>query len=222
MTVNVPARPPTTDLTGRLSGPVRPRTPTARPERGSSPREGARIRSLPRGRIEDRLQELGDLYAETSGGDPWAWNQARSAFLRRLAADARRPGFELLIAETTALTGCAYGFPARRDGPRWEGFGGYVPGTLLRLAEAGRLFVVCEIVVPPRVRSQNQSRPWNLARRMQRRLLTDHGATCGVTLVNRFGDETVRALRSWGWRYLEGDSARTAPLGPFRLLVLGS
>ncbi|PPS69383.1 MULTISPECIES: hypothetical protein [Streptomyces] len=111
------------------------------------------------------------------------WNQARSAFLRRLAADARRPGFELLIAETTGLTGCAYGFPAGGDGPWWEGFDGYLPGRLLRLAASGRLFVISGIHVPSRVRRQNQDRAWNLARRLQRRLLTDHGAAVAVTLV---------------------------------------
>ncbi|MGW1802155.1 hypothetical protein ACWCQN_41225 [Streptomyces sp. NPDC001984] len=93
-----------------------------------------RVRPLTRGQVADRLQELGDLYAETSGGDPWAWNQARAAFLRHLAADARRPGFSLLIAETTALTGYAYGFPTGGAGPWWAGFDGHVRGSLLRRA----------------------------------------------------------------------------------------
>ncbi|GAB2864363.1 hypothetical protein GCM10027074_34600 [Streptomyces deserti] len=220
MTVNAPARPTTTDLPGPPPEARRQRPP--RPERGSSPREGVRVRPLSRRQIEDHLQELGDLYAETSGGGPWAWNQARGAFLRRLAADVRRPGFELLIAESTGLTGCAFGFPLRGDGPGWEGFDGYLPGRLLRLAAGGRLFVVSGILVPPRVRWQNQDRAWNLARRLQKRLLTDHGAALGVTLVNRSDTETVEALRSWGWRYLDGDTPRTSPHGPFRVLVLGT
>ncbi|MEW2608732.1 hypothetical protein AB0937_00660 [Streptomyces sp. NPDC047880] len=222
MTVNAPAAPTTTELLGRPVGahPPATRKPGPRPERGSSPREGQRVRPLTRRQIEDHMQELGDLYAETCGGGPWAWNQARSAFLRRLAADARRPGFELLIAETTALTGCAYGFPVGGDGPWWEGFDGYLPGRLLRLAASGRLFVISGIHVPSRVRRQNQDRAWNLARRLQKRLLTDHGAAVAVTLVKRSDHRTVEALRSWGWRYIEGDTPRTAPLGPFRVLVL--
>jgi hypothetical protein len=223
MTVNMPVRPTTTEL-GRSGAGPGPRTVRAprlpRPERGSSPREGERVRPLSRGQIEDRLQDIGDLYAETAGGDAQAWNEARSAFLRRLTADVRRPGFELLIAETTALTGCAYGFPALGPGPRWEGFDGYLPGGLLRLAASGRLFVISGILVPPRVRRQNQDRDWNLARRLQQRLLADHDGAVGVTLVHRFDTETVKALRSWGWRYLDGDTARTCPLGPFRVLVL--
>jgi hypothetical protein len=180
------------------------------------------VRELTRRQIEDRLGELGDLYAETSGGGPWAWNQARGAFLRRLAADVRRPGFSLLIAETTALTGCAYGFPVRGDGPWWEGLDGYLPEGLLGLAASGRLFVVSVILVPPRVRRQYQDRAWNLARRLQKRLITEHGAALGVTLVNRCDDRTAEALRSWGWRYLEGDTRGTSPRGPFRVLVLGT
>lgn len=225
MTVNMPVAPTATELLGEHAGPDRrgSRKPRPlRPERGASPRAGERVRELTRRQIEDRLGELGDLYAETSGGGPWAWNQARGAFLRRLVADVRRPGFELLIAESTALTGCAYGFPVRGDGPWWEGLDGYLPGSLLRLAASGRLFAVSRILVPPRVRRQNQDRAWNLARRLQKRLLTDQGAALGVMLVSRSDNKTAEALRSWGWRYAEGDTPWASPHGPFRVLVLGT
>ncbi|UXY30938.1 hypothetical protein [Streptomyces sp. HUAS TT20] len=209
---NLPAPRPTP---GKSRTPGRPKR-----EQGSSPHEGERLRPLTRGQVEDRLQELGDLYAEVSGGGPWAWNQARTGFLRHLAADARRPGFSLLIAETTALTGCAYGFPARSAGPWWEGFDGHLPVSLLRRAASGRLFVVSGIIVPPHVRREYQNRAWNLARRLQQRLLADHGGVLGVTSVDSGDDGTVEALRSWGWRSA-GDDALTALLpGPFRVLVL--
>ncbi|MGW6960145.1 hypothetical protein [Streptomyces chartreusis] len=70
----------------------------------------------------------------------------------------------------------------------------------------------------------NQGRPWNLARRMQKRLLTDHGAALGVMLVSRSDSRTAEALRSWGWRHVEGDSPRTSPFphGPLRGLILGA
>ncbi|MFB6959819.1 hypothetical protein ACFCYB_23030 [Streptomyces sp. NPDC056309] len=87
---------------GRTGRRARARPDRPKREWGSSPREGERLRPLTRGQAEDRLQELGGLYAEFSGGGQWAWNEARAAFLRRLAADARRPGFSLLIAETTS------------------------------------------------------------------------------------------------------------------------
>ncbi|MEU9988853.1 hypothetical protein AB0E10_19050 [Streptomyces sp. NPDC048045] len=201
----------------------RPRTRTPGPptrERRSSPQIAERVRPLTRCQVADRLQDLGDLYAETSGGDPWAWNQARGAFLRHLAADTRRPGFSLLIAETTALTGYAYGFPTGGAGPWWAGFDGHVRGSLLRRAVSGRLFVVSGIVVPPRVRREYRDHVWNLARRLQRRLLADHGAALGVTLVDVRDDGTVETMRSWGWRYAGDDTLQAVPPGPFRILVL--
>ncbi|MGW7539759.1 hypothetical protein ACWGKQ_01340 [Streptomyces sp. NPDC054770] len=205
----------------------RPRTrlpDSAKAERRSSPEVAERVRPLTRGQVADRLEELGDLYAETSGGDAQAWNQARATFLLHLAADARRPGFALLIAETTALAGYAYGFPTAGAGPWWAGFGGHVAESLLRRAASGGLFVVSGIVVPPRVRREYKDQVWNLARRLQRRLLADHGAALGVTLVDARDHRTVETMRSWGWRDAGDDSppaVRPAvPPGPFRILVL--
>jgi hypothetical protein len=209
MTVNVPGRPMT------VPPPVR--------ERGPSPWEGERLRPLSRLQIEDRLQELGDLYAETSGGDHRSWHRARYGFLRRLAVDIRRPGFALLIAENTTLTACAYGFPVCGHGPWWQGFDSRLPRDLYGLAVTGRLFAVSGIVVPSRVRTQYQDRDWNLARRLQRRLLTDHGAALGVTLVRRSDAGTVEAYLSWGWRDVTADAQPCGPVlpGPWRLLILG-
>ncbi|WP_030561532.1 hypothetical protein [Streptomyces aureocirculatus] len=221
MTANGPVRPTITSLTGQDTGAHRGGSGKRRPDRGPSPHEGARLRRLSRSQLQDRVGELGALAAGFCGGSPRTCDEAREAFLRRLADGVRRPGFELVIAETTALAGCAHGYPVRRGTPRWEGFDGYVPAELHRLAASGHLFAVSEILVPSRTRTRNQHRAWNLARRLQRRLLTDHGATAGVTLVNPTDLETVETLRSWGWHYLEGDTPRRLPLGPRRVLVLG-
>lgn len=234
MTVNVPARPTTADPNPGPSAVPDPRSPqgTAPPKgrKSPSPLAGERLRPLTRLQVEDHMPELGDLYAQTSGGEPWAWNWARSAFLERLATDVRRPGFALLTAQTTLssgttlLTGCAHGFPVRGDGPWWQGLDGYLPRGLLRVAASGRLFAISEILVGHRVRTQNQSRDWNLARRLQRRLLTDHAAALGVMLVHRADVRTLKALRSWGWQYALADvaDARGRPLfaPPNRILVL--
>ncbi|MGW1915820.1 hypothetical protein ACWCQS_35150 [Streptomyces sp. NPDC002076] len=217
-----PVTPTTLDLPASRPAPSKPRRRTSgRPKReqGSSPHEGERLRPLTRGQVEDRLHELGDLYAEVSGGDPWAWNQARAAFLRHLAADARRPGFSLLIAETTVLTGCAYGFPAGGAGPWWTGFDGHW-GSLFCRVVPGRLFVVSGIVVPARVRREYQDRAWNLARRLQRRLLADHGSALGVTLADSRDEAAIETLRSWGWRSAGDDTLTALPPHPFRVLVL--
>ena len=174
--------------------------PTPSRERGSSPWEGAVLRPLTRCQVDDRLQELGDVYTHTSDGG----EAARARFLRRLATAARRPGFALVLAGNTHPTGLAYGFPIRGEGTPGEGLGAYLPMGLFRLAAAGQLFAIPEIVVPPEVCRQYQGRDWNLARRLQKQLLRDHGAALGVTLVCRGDTATLEALRSWGWRCLPG------------------
>ncbi len=193
MTVNVPGRPATAEATaapggdgaaGTAAGEKSERAEGAGSgharDRGPSPWQGDRVRPLSRRQIEDRLQDLGVLYEETSGGSR---NGDRDAFLRRLAGEVRRPGFALLIAENTTLTACAYGFPVRAADPWWQGHDARLPRRLHGLALTGGLFAVSGIVVPPRVRTHYQDRDWNLARRLQRRLLADHAPAVGVTLI---------------------------------------
>lgn len=186
-------------------------------ERGPSPWEGEVLHPLTRCQIDDRLQELGDVYAQTSNGG----EAARAAFLRRLAAAVRRPGFALVIAGSSDPTGLAYGFPVRGDGsPWWDEFDVCLPPALLRLAAAGRLFAIPEIVVPYAARRQHQGRDWNLARRLQGRLLADHGAALGLTLVSCGNSAMQETLRSWGWRYVPGAGPGAYPPAQWRALAL--
>lgn len=153
---------------------------------------------------------------ETSVFQPWMSEQARDRFHRRLAADVRRPGFALLVAESEVLTGCAYGFPLCGEGPWRQSFDGYLPGNLARPATSGRLFAISGIVVRTEVRIRHQDQDWNLARRLQKRLLEDHGAALGVTLVSRADVETLRAFRAWGWRDIDD----LLPPAPCHVLTL--
>ncbi|AZP23433.1 hypothetical protein EJC51_25895 [Streptomyces aquilus] len=230
MTVNTPERPETAHpgTTGRW--PTLPKAPPQRRRQGPSPEKGELVRALTRCQIDDRMRELGELYTRTSCGQVRASDpsdQDRSAaFRRRLAGHMRRPGFELLVAESdgplgaVVLTACAYGFPVRGDGPWWDGLDGYLPESLLRVAASGGLFAIVDILVERRVRTQDQSRDWNLARRLQKRLLIDHAAALGVTLVDRANADTLEALLSWGWRRPSAEAREASHLAPGRLLVL--
>ncbi|QDQ09319.1 hypothetical protein [Streptomyces spectabilis] len=173
----------------------RPRPSTR--QQGPSPWEAERVRPLTRSQVMDHLSELGGLYAANSGADPREWHQLRRDFLWRLRLDMRRPGFSLLIAENSATTACAYGFPL-----------------------SVRFFAVREIVVRSRVRERDPDRDWNLARRLQRRLLDDHGGTTGITVASRSDVRTLGALRSWGWRDVAAAPYGGPLFGPCRVLLL--
>ncbi len=181
---------------------------------------GEWLRPLTRCQVADRLTELGDLYAESCGGGPWTWNEGRGLFLRRLTADLRRPGFALLTAEATTLTGYAYGFPLCADAPHWRCLDRCLPAALSRLAVSGSVFAVSAIVVRPPAQGRRRGRDWDPARRLQLRLLTDHDAALGVTLVARGDERTLRALRSWGWRPPLPGTRATPRHAPCRVLVL--
>ncbi|MFF4505427.1 hypothetical protein [Streptomyces sp. NPDC001401] len=219
MTANTPARP----ATAHAREPVRHR-------QGPSPEAGELVRPLTRRQIADRMPELGELYSHTLSSEPEDSDPSdpdrRAAFRRRLAGHVRRPGFELLVAENaspagaTVLTGCAYGFFVRGDGPWWQDLDEYLPENLFRLAALGRLFAIADILVERRVRTQDQSREWNLARRLQKRLLSDHTATLGVTVVDRDDVDAYKALLSWGWRSLPAEGRGASRFAPRRLLVL--
>ncbi|MEV7884957.1 hypothetical protein ACWD3I_08125 [Streptomyces sp. NPDC002817] len=248
MTSNSPDRP----ATAHPGTPVRGRPHPPRHRQGPSPEEGELLRPLTRRQIADRMAELGELYTQTTPSGPRTprtsnhsarWDtsargsasnssapsiQARSAaFRRRLADHMRRPGFELLVAETTrpsgatVLTACAYGFPVLGDDAWWQELDGHLPANLPGLAAPGGLFVIGDILVERRVRTQDQSREWNLARRLQKRLLSDHTAAVGVMLVDRGDTDTFEALLSWGWHCLPTAGVRGASrAADRRLLVL--
>lgn len=231
MTAHMQDRP----ATARPGTSDRHRTPPEIPcpprrRQGPSPARGELVRPLTRRQVDDRMGELGELYAHTSSSEPGIPDPSdragSAAFRRRLAGHMRWPGFELLVAEAfrpsgaSALTACAYGFPVRGTGPWWQGLDGYLPENLFRAAASGKLFAVADVLVERRVRTQDPTREWNLARRLQKRLLVDHTGALGVTLVDRRDVDTYRALLAWGWRCLPDEGRRASRFAPRRLLVL--
>lgn len=152
---------------------------------------------------------------ETSAPEAYR-SRSRQDFLNRLTGDIRRPGFAMVIAETDGLVGCALGFPVRSDGFRWLGFDGALPESVEQLTESGGVFAIADI----RVRShpQDQDLDAEVARRLQERLLSDHQASLGATLVDQDDHQTHAALRSWGWLDV-GELRRPAGPTMFRALV---
>jgi len=174
-----------------------------------------RLRRLNRRLVEGLREDLADLYVEsraTAPGDPYR-HPSRQNFLNRLTTDMRRPGFAMVIAETDSLMGCAFGFPVHGDGSWWLGFEGMLPRSVGQLTVSGRVFAFADIMILPH--PQNRELP----RRVQERLLTDHQASLGATLVDQADRSTLAVLRSWAWLDV-GELRR--PLGAitFRALVL--
>jgi hypothetical protein len=172
-----------------------------------------RLRRLNRWQAEGLREDLADLYVESSAASPGEEFHDRQKFLLRLADDVQLPGFDMLVAEARSLTGCAFGVPVSRDGSWWQGFHGPLPQNLEQLTASGHVFAILDTVVHPHQHSHG------LARRLQERLLGDHEASLGVTLVEQ-SDLSVRAaFTAWGWQ--EAGQIHRMP-GPtaFQVLVL--
>ncbi|MGW0632856.1 hypothetical protein [Streptomyces sp. NPDC002758] len=172
-----------------------------------------RLRRLNRGQAESLREDLADLYVKSAVGAGGEEYRDREGFLRRLAGDVRRPGFALLVAETTALVGYAFGYPVGRDGSWWRGFGGALPWSIGQLTAAGQVFALTQVVAHP----HDQNR--DIAGRLQERLLTDWHAVLGVTLVHPYDRAAYAAFRSWGWLEL-GEIVRLPRPVTLRVLVL--
>jgi hypothetical protein len=158
-------------------------------------------------------EDLADLYVESTGTVSGGRHRERENYLARLAGDARQPRFGILVAETTTLAGCAFGFPVGRDGSWWRGFQGPLPSFVKRLTASGRVFAISSIVVHPRQHERG------LPDRLQKRLCAYGHASLGVTLLERADDVAYRGFASWGWRQI-GEIHRPAGPAVLRALVL--
>jgi hypothetical protein len=159
-------------------------------------------------------EDLAGLYAQSRTTPPGgAYSRpGRQDFLNRLTTDMRRPGFAMVIAERDSLMGCAFGFPVRGDGSWWLGFEGTLPRSVGQLTVSGSVFAFADILIRPHPQDRE------LARRVQERLLTDHQASLGATLVDQADRSTLAVLRSWGWLDI-GELRRPLGATTFRALV---
>jgi hypothetical protein len=174
-----------------------------------------RLRRVNRWLVEDIREDLGDLYEDScaTGSGKAYRSPGRQDFLNHLAGDIRRPGFAMVIAETDTLTGCAFGFPVLSDGRWWFGFHGVLPRTIERITKSNSVFAISDTLVRPHPQDQK------LAHRLQEKLLTDHQATLGATLVDQADRPTLDSLRSSGWLDI-GEVRRPTSPTTFRALVL--
>ncbi|CAM5646285.1 hypothetical protein SAVIM338S_06401 [Streptomyces avidinii] len=172
-----------------------------------------RLRRLNRWQAEALREDVADLYVESSHLLAGTAHRSREAFLHRLTGDVRRPGFAMLVAEHATLLGCVFGFPLRRDGSWWRGFLGPFPRDIEQLTASGHVFAVTDVVVAP------HGQALILGRRLQERLLDDHGASLGATLVPESDVRSLAAFRSWGWREV-GEVHRPPGTARHRALVL--
>uniref|UniRef100_A0AAU3I8L1 GNAT family N-acetyltransferase n=1 Tax=Streptomyces sp. NBC_01393 TaxID=2903851 RepID=A0AAU3I8L1_9ACTN len=177
---------------------------TAQPEQGqphkprageSSTLDAVRLRRVNRWQAQGLGGGLADLYVdsrETSAAEAYR-SRSRQDFLNRLTGDIRRPGFAMVIAETDHLVGCAFGFPVRSDGFWWTEFGGALPQSIEQLTVSGGVFAITSVLVQPHPQDQD------VVCRLQERLLSDHQASLGATLVDQDDHPALTSLRSWGW-----------------------
>ncbi|WP_328757911.1 MULTISPECIES: hypothetical protein [Streptomyces] len=183
---------------------------------GADPGPGAvRMRRVNRWLVEDIRENLGNLYEDSCATAPGkAYRRpSRQDFLSHLTDHIRRPGFAMVIAETDSLTGCAFGFPVLGDGRWWLGFDGVLPRTIERITRSGSVFAISDTLVRPHPQDQK------LAHRLQEKLLTDHQATLGATLVDQADRPTLDSLHSSGWLDI-GELRRPTSPTTFRALVL--
>lgn len=173
-------------------------------------KDGIRLRRLNRQQVQDLRDDLADLYVAAA---PATGCRDRRDFLSRLDDDVRRPGFALLLAETTTMVGCVFGAPVGRGDLWWRGVDPGRRHTVARLTAEGRVVALTQVVADP----HGQSRA--VAERLQERLLSVRHAALGLTLVDPADRAARSALRSWGWQDI-GNVARHPGPVTLRALVL--
>jgi hypothetical protein len=170
------------------------------------------MRRLDRRQAETMREGLADHYVESSLAASGEAYRQREEFLRRLAADVRRPGFGGLVAQGRTPAGCAFGLPVGHEGSWWKGFVGTLPEKLEQLTASGHVFALSEIMIHPHKRDRAAGR------RLQEALLANQDAPLGVTMVDGADAVACAAFLSWGWLKL-GEARVGHPPGNLRVAV---
>ncbi|MFF4799926.1 STAS domain-containing protein [Streptomyces sp. NPDC001351] len=166
------------------------RLPTGDCARASVVADAIRLRRLTRRQAEDIREDIADLAVASVAGSSEKAYRARSDFLRRLAVSARRPGFAMLLAETTVLVGCVFGFPVGPVGPSERG----LQESIQRLTGCARFLLLTQVV------AHRHPQHRDIGRLLQQRLLADERTELGVALLSPADRAGQAAYDSWGWR----------------------
>ncbi|WP_078631687.1 STAS domain-containing protein [Streptomyces resistomycificus] len=192
-----------------------PRAPTGSARGSVQPvlKDGIRLRRLSRWQAEGVREDIADLAAESVAGTPGEAHQDRGDFLRRLAVSVHRPGFALLVAETTVLVGCAFGFPVGPDLSGRRGLDATLQESIQRLTSRARFAVLTQVVAHP------HAQHLDIARRLQQRLLRDLRCRLGVTLLHPADLVGQSAFSSWGWQNMGEVVGLPGPGAPCVLIL---
>ncbi|MGP3979487.1 GNAT family N-acetyltransferase [Streptomyces sp. KR80] len=161
---------------------------------------------MTRWQAEQQREAIADMYVETHRRAQGEEFHDRRQFLRRLAEDVQRPGFDMVIANAAGPVGCGYGFRLDREGGWWRDFLGPVPWDVEELTASGQVFTLAELMVLPSYRRRH------LATRLVDQLLAPLDAELVTARVEPTNVPARSALRAWGWTRL-GD-ARTDAQNP--------
>jgi hypothetical protein len=154
------------------------------------------LRRLTRWQAEQQRGPFADMFVEAYEGAAGEEFRDRQDFLRRFEDDVQQPAFDMVVAEGPQPLGCAYGFRAHRSGGRWQGVGAGLPADLEELTASGQVFVIAEMMVPPRFRQAG------VATRLQEHLLARSDAARAVALVAPGNTAAEAAYRAWSWQDL--------------------
>ncbi|MDJ1134890.1 GNAT family N-acetyltransferase [Streptomyces iconiensis] len=164
------------------------------------------VRRLTRWQADQQREAIADMYVETYRRAQGEEYHDRQEFLRRFSEDVQRPGFDMVVANTTGPAGCGYGFRLDRGGDWWHDFLGARSRDAEELTASGKVFAVAELMVLPSVRRRH------IATRVMEQLMARLDAELVTARVEPANVPARSALQSWGWARL-GD-ARTSPQTP--------
>ncbi|MGD6744301.1 GNAT family N-acetyltransferase [Streptomyces sp. BH106] len=156
------------------------------------------LRRLSRWQAEQQREEVADVYVAAYRAAAGSEYRDRTSFLRRFEQHVRHDGFDMVVADSPGVVGCAYGYRMERDGAWWADFPVEVTRQTEELTASGRVFVLTQLMVLPAHRHRG------VATRLGDLLFSRHTQDLVVAGVDadRRAAGVGQLLRAWGWKAL--------------------